>query len=63
MTASALCVRDLQAAFGFGYPQSVYAWLSGKSLPTVDNLLVLSELFGVTIDEIVQRKFVAFCAA
>lgn len=61
MTAKSLCVRDLQAVFGFGYPQAVYAWIEGKSLPSVDNLLVLSQIFCVLIDEIVQRKFVG-CA-
>lgn len=56
MQSRSLCVRDLQAIFGFEYPQAVYAWLGGKSLPTVDNLLVLSKLFALPMDEIVQRK-------
>ena len=58
MDASGITVRDLQEIFGFYYPQAVYAWLNGRNLPTVDNLLVLSELFDVPIDEIVQGKFV-----
>lgn len=56
MLSRSLCVRDLQAVFGFEYPQAVYAWLGGKSLPSVDNLLVLSKLFDLPMDEIVQRK-------
>ena len=56
MLSRSLCVRDLQAIFGFEYPQAVYAWLGGKSLPTVDNLLVLTKLFALPMDEIVQRK-------
>ena len=58
MDASGITVRDLQKLFGFYYPQAVYAWLCGRNLPTVDNLLILSELFGVTMDEIVIRKYV-----
>ena len=58
MDASQISVRDLQSIFGFDYPQAIYAWLSGRNLPTVDNLIVLSELFGVSIDEIVCRKFI-----
>ena len=58
MDAGGISVRDLQSVFGFEYPQAVYAWLNGRNLPTVDNLLVLSELFDMPIDEIVQRKFV-----
>ena len=58
MDARAITVRDLQEIFGFYYPQAVYAWLNGRNLPTVDNLLILSELFGVTMDKIVIRKYV-----
>ena len=52
MEMRGLSVRDIQSVFGFFYPQAVYAWLCGKSVPSVDNLLVLAKLFGVTIDEI-----------
>ena len=47
-----LSVKDIQSACGFGTPQAVYKWQQGLALPTVDNLLVLSVLFGVTIDDI-----------
>lgn len=57
MDASRITVRQLQSIFGFDYPQAIYAWLNGRNLPTVDNLIVLSELFGVTIDEIIQKKY------
>ena len=33
--------------------QSVYKWMRGDSLPTVDNLLRLSELFQCHMDDIV----------
>ncbi|HAK68314.1 MAG TPA: XRE family transcriptional regulator [Treponema sp.] len=57
MKESSLSVRDVQEACGFEYPQAVYAWLSGRTLPTVDNLLILSELFDVSMDCIVQKNF------
>ena len=47
-----LTVRDLQDVFGFGTPQAIYKWQRGDTLPTVDNLAVLSALFGVKIDDI-----------
>jgi transcriptional regulator with XRE-family HTH domain len=47
-----LTVRDLQDVFGFGTPQAIYKWQRGDTLPTVDNLAVLSVLFGVKIDDI-----------
>ena len=47
-----LSVRDLQTYFGFDAPQAIYKWQSGASLPTVDNLVALSTLLGVSIDSI-----------
>ena len=47
-----LTTVDIQLAFGFGTPQAVYKWLRGDSLPTVDNLVILADLFGVAIEEI-----------
>lgn len=57
-------VQDLQKIFGFRHPQAIYNWLSGKTLPSIDNLLVLSELFSVSINEILgQSELTAsFCA-
>lgn len=47
-----LSVKDLQAYFGFSDPQAVYAWQRGTSLPSVDNLIALARILGVTIDDI-----------
>ena len=52
---SGYTVHDIQSIFGFEYPQAVYAWESGKSIPTIDNLLVLTHLFDVAVEEIVVR--------
>lgn len=46
-------VSDLQEAFGFEYPQAIYKWKRGECLPTIDNLIVLSVIFGVSIDKII----------
>ena len=48
-----LSVRDLQDAFGFGTPQAIYKWQQGLALPTIDNLVALAALLGVTIDDII----------
>ena len=47
-----LTVKDLQDIFGFSTPQAIYKWQRGTSMPTVDNLVVLAAVFGVTIDDI-----------
>ena len=51
--ASGKSVRELQDIFGFGTPQAIYKWQQGVSLPTIDNLIVLSVIFGVSLDEII----------
>ncbi|MCR5149107.1 MAG: helix-turn-helix domain-containing protein [Eubacterium sp.] len=47
-----LTVADLQDIFGFSTPQAIYKWQRGSALPTIDNLVVLAEVFGVSMDEI-----------
>ena len=47
-----MTVQDLQRIFGFSTPQAIYKWQRGTAMPTVDNLVVLATVFGVTIDDI-----------
>ena len=47
-----LTVKDLQDIFGFATPQAIYKWQQGAALPTVDNLVVLSAVFGVPMESI-----------
>ncbi|MCD8240872.1 MAG: helix-turn-helix transcriptional regulator [Lachnospiraceae bacterium] len=45
-------VRDIQEAMGFANPQAVYKWLSGQSLPSLDNLLILSKVLHRNMEDI-----------
>ena len=47
-----LSVRDLQTYFGFEYPQAIYKWQHGECLPTVDNLLALSRILEVRMEDL-----------
>ena len=47
-----MTVKDLQDIFGFATPQAIYKWQQGTALPTVDNLVVLSAVFGVPMESI-----------
>ena len=53
MDMRGVTVKDVQNYLGLGCVQSVYRWLDGVSMPTVDNLYALSELLQVPIDTIV----------
>ena len=48
-----MIVRDLQEVFGFATPQAIYKWQRGEAMPTLDNIVVLAAVFGVTVDEII----------
>ena len=52
-----LSVKELQNIFGFGTPQAIYKWQHGTALPTVDNLVLLSAIFKVSIEEILVVEF------
>ena len=47
-----LSVRDLQDMFGFSTPQAIYKWQRGDAMPTLDNIVALAAIFGVTVDDI-----------
>ena len=51
-----LTVKDLQDIFGFSTPQAIYKWQRETAMPTVDNLVVLAAVFGVTIDDILVYR-------
>ena len=45
-------VKDLQNVFGFTAPQAIYKWQQGTTLPTIDNLVILSSVLDVKIEDI-----------
>ena len=50
-----ISVKQIQEAMGFNTPQAIFKWQRGETMPTIDNLLILSEMFETTIDEILIR--------
>ena len=50
--ASGISVRNIQNILGFTNPQAIYKWQNGECLPTIDNLVILAAVLGVTVDEI-----------
>ena len=61
MDEKGFSVKDVQQYLGLGSVQSVYHWLNGISMPTIDNLYALSELFRIPVDEMIcgnRKKYV-----
>ena len=48
-----MTVKDMQMIFGFTTPQAIYKWIHGTAMPTIDNMVILAAMLGVTIDDIV----------
>ena len=46
-------VKDMQAVFGFATPQAIYKWIHGTAMPSIDTLVILAAVLGVTRDEII----------
>ena len=53
MDMRGLTPKDVQDYLELNCVQSVYRWLEGINMPTIDNLYALSELLQVPIDRIV----------
>ena len=51
MDKRGVTVKEVQDYLGLGSIQSIYHWLNGISLPSVDNLYALSQLLQVSIDD------------
>ena len=50
--SAGISVRDLQEIFGFTNPQAIYKWQNGDCMPSIDNLVILAAVLGVTVDQI-----------
>lgn len=49
-------VKEIQEILSLECPQSVYRWMKGYSLPSVDNLYMLSKLFGMHMEDLLVEK-------
>ena len=46
-------ISDVQARCGFNTPQAIFKWMRGDAVPTIDNLIILADMFDVPIDNII----------
>lgn len=60
MYEKGMTVKDVQEYLGLAAPQSIDHWFDGRSLPSVDHLYALSELFCMPMDRLVCGDREAF---
>ena len=53
MDRKGISVKDVQEYLGLGSVQAVYQWLNGITIPSIDNLYGLSQLFQIPMDNLI----------
>ncbi len=54
--AKGYTAAGLQKALGLESSQACYKWFAGKNLPSIDNLIAISRLLDIKVDEILVTK-------
>lgn len=49
-------VKELQTILNLSCPQSIYRWIRGRALPSVDNLYMMSKIFEVHMEDMLVAK-------
>lgn len=49
-------VSEVQNRLGLSCPQPIYRWYKGKTLPSVDNLFMLSSMLGLHMEDFLIQK-------
>lgn len=53
MKSKRISISQMQKVFGFNTPQAIYKWFRGDAMPTIDNMVILAEIFDTTIDQLI----------
>lgn len=56
MLAYGYSVSEIQEILHLACPQSVYRWIRGYALPSVDNLYMLSKLFNMHMEDLLVER-------
>ena len=56
MKQKGFSVRELSVLMDFSYVQTIYNWFAGKNMPTLDNLIVLAQILGVKMDDLIVTQ-------
>ena len=46
-------ISDVQARCGFNTPQAIFKWMRGDCMPTIDNIIIIADMFGCKVDDII----------
>ena len=49
-------VKDIQCFLNLACPQSIYRWIKGQTLPSIDNLYKMAEIFQIHMEDMLVAK-------
>lgn len=49
-------VKDIQCFLNLACPQSVYRWIKGQTLPSIDNLYRMTKIFQIHMEDMLVAK-------
>ncbi len=53
---SGYSIKELQEMLGLSCPQPIYRWIKGRTLPSIDNLYMLSRILGVHMEDLLVPR-------
>lgn len=59
ITTSQVTFEEVAAILGLTTPRVIYEWISGRKLPSIENLANLARMFNVKIEDVIvlRRRF------
>ena len=58
--AAGLTRREVSERLGLSNQNAIYKWEKGLNLPTIDNLINLCDMYGVTVESVVKTAKIRF---
>ena len=49
-------MKDIQYFLNLACPQSIYRWIKGQTLPSIDNLYKMAEIFQIHMEDMLAAK-------
>lgn len=53
---SGYSIKDIQKKLKLSCPQPIYRWMSGQTLPSLDNLYMLSSILGMHMEDLLMPR-------
>ncbi|MDE7324225.1 MAG: helix-turn-helix domain-containing protein [Lachnospiraceae bacterium] len=56
ITKRGFSIREIQQKLNLSCPQPVYRWMSGQTMPSLDNLYMLSSILGMHMEDLLMTR-------